>query len=51
MKYQWLLFDADDTLFDYVRAEANALRWTLEACDLPFQQEYLNIYARYNQQV
>ena len=51
MKYQWLLFDADDTLFDYVRAEANALRWTLESCDLTFQKEYLDIYARYNQQV
>lgn len=51
MKYQWLLFDADDTLFDYARAEANALRWTLAACGLPFQSEYLDIYARHNQQV
>lgn len=51
MKYQWLLFDADDTLFDYARAEANALRWTMEGCGLVFQPEYLDIYARHNQQV
>jgi len=50
-KYQWLLFDADDTLFDYVRAEANALRWTLESCGLTFLPEYIEIYARHNQEV
>ena len=30
MKYKWLLFDADDTLFDYNKAEFAALRKTFE---------------------
>ena len=30
MKYEWLLFDADDTLFDYDKAEFTALRKTFE---------------------
>lgn len=51
MKYTWLLFDADDTLFDFPRAEANALRWTLEQSGLPFQPAYVEIYAHYNRQV
>ena len=51
MKYTWLLFDADDTLFDFGKAEANALRWTLEGCGLPFQPEYIPQYAHFNQRV
>ena len=51
MKYTWLLFDADDTLFDFARAEANALKWTLEQAGLPFQTEYVQQYAHFNQQV
>lgn len=51
MKYAWLLFDADDTLFDFPRAEANALRWTLEQSGLPFRPEFFAIYSHCNQQV
>jgi 2-haloacid dehalogenase len=51
LKYTWLLFDADDTLFDFPRAEANALKWTLEQAGLPFQPEFFGLYARFNQQV
>ena len=51
MKYTWLLFDADDTLFDFSRAEANALKWTLEQSGLDFEPEHLALYARLNQQV
>lgn len=50
MKYAWLLFDADDTLFDFPKAEANALRWTLEQSNLPFRPEFFDIYSRCNQQ-
>jgi YjjG family noncanonical pyrimidine nucleotidase len=49
--YTWLLFDLDDTLFDFRKAEANALQKTLEKFELPFQAEYFDIYARCNQQV
>ena len=51
MKYTWLLFDADDTLFDFLRAETNALKWTLEQAGLPFQPEFTGLYSRFNQQV
>lgn len=50
MKYAWLLFDADDTLFDFPKAEANALRWTLEQSNLPSRPEFFDIYSRCNQQ-
>lgn len=51
MTYRWLLFDADDTLFDFPRAEANALQWTLAEAGLPTDPGYFEIYARCNQQV
>jgi YjjG family noncanonical pyrimidine nucleotidase len=51
LKYSWLLFDADDTLFDFPKAEANALKWTLEQAGLPFAPEFIDLYARFNQQV
>jgi 2-haloacid dehalogenase len=51
LSYTWLLFDADDTLFDFPKAEANALKWTLEQTGLPFQPEFVGFYSRFNQQV
>ncbi len=51
LNYAWLLFDADDTLFDFPRAEANALKWTLETSGIPFRAEYFPLYSRINQQV
>ena len=50
-RYTWLLFDADDTLFDYPRAEAQALQTTLEQSGVRFQPEYLSLYQGYNRQV
>lgn len=51
MKYNTLLFDADDTLFDFRKSEAAALRQTLAALKIPFQPEYDPLYAACNQQV
>jgi len=51
MKYTTLLFDLDDTLFDFRRAEAEALRRTLESLNQPFAPEYEALYAACNQQV
>jgi 2-haloacid dehalogenase len=48
MNYSWLLFDADDTLFDFPRAEANALEWTLDELGIPSSPDYFEIYARCN---
>jgi 2-haloacid dehalogenase len=51
LSYLWLLFDADDTLFDFPRAEADALRRTLEQSGLAFERSAFEIYARVNLQV
>ena len=48
MTYQWLLFDADGTLFDYDRAEAAALQATFAALGHPFAASYLTEYRRVN---
>lgn len=51
MKYQWLLFDADGTLFDYDRAEAVQLGNTFESFGLGFETEYAKIYRRINGEI
>lgn len=50
-RYTWLLFDADDTLFDFPQAEANALRLTFDALGLVYHTDYAQIYKRCNQRV
>ncbi|HEX2994883.1 MAG TPA: YjjG family noncanonical pyrimidine nucleotidase [Anaerolineales bacterium] len=49
--YPWLWFDADGTLFDYQRAEINALRQTFVSLALPFQDSYLDVYRRINDEL
>lgn len=51
MKYQWLLFDADETLFNFQQAEENALKWTLAHFNITFTPEYIPLYAKFNQRV
>src|SRR5512138_1423736 len=51
MKYSWLLFDADDTLFDYPKAEAKALDWTFQEAGIAYLPDYLPVYHKYNRQV
>lgn len=48
MKYTWLLFDADGTLFDYDQAEASALKQTFDYFSLHFEPAYRGIYQRIN---
>ena len=50
-KYSWLLFDADGTLFDFAKAEAFALRQTVEQSGYHYRDEYLTIFRQVNQQV
>jgi 2-haloacid dehalogenase len=51
MKYKWILFDADNTLFDYDKGEANALKSTFEQLGFPFKPEYLDIYKQVNHDI
>lgn len=47
-RYQWLLFDADGTLFDYDRAESVALEQTFHRIGVAFDLGYLASYQRIN---
>lgn len=51
MSYSWLLFDADDTLFDYPLAEGKALHSAFEHFGQVYRSEYLRIYQIFNRQV
>ncbi len=50
MRYQWLLFDADGTLFDYSRAEDTALVQNFALHTLAFQPDYQLRYREINHQ-
>jgi 2-haloacid dehalogenase len=49
--FQWLLFDADGTLFDYERAEACALAQAFRMVGIPFEPDYLVAYRRINDEL
>lgn len=47
-KYDYLLIDADDTLFDFQRAEKRALKETFEAFHLDYDEVTVALYHRIN---
>jgi 2-haloacid dehalogenase len=49
--YQWLLFDADGTLFDYERAEAEALKQAFQQNGLAFDAGCLTSYQQINREL
>lgn len=51
MNYQWLLFDADNTLFDYDKAEATALANSFQQFGLDFDQTTGAQYRTINAQI
>lgn len=51
LPYQWLLFDADGTLFDYDAAEASALREAFRLERLSFSTEIEAAYRQINARV
>jgi 2-haloacid dehalogenase len=48
VKYRWLLFDADGTLFDYDTAEAEALAATYDQAGVEYHPDALDIYRTVN---
>ncbi len=48
MRYRWILFDADGTLFDYDRAEEIALSHALAAFDVPATPDTHALYREIN---
>lgn len=52
MKYKVLLFDADETLFDFKKAEANAIKNTFLDFNLEYDENYhLDIYHNINSNI
>lgn len=48
MKYSWIIFDADDTLFDYDKAEQGAMSQTFQQFDIALSENTINIYRSIN---
>ncbi|MEM7353494.1 MAG: YjjG family noncanonical pyrimidine nucleotidase [Acidobacteriota bacterium] len=51
MRYQWILFDADGTLFDFESAESAALEKAFELAGLTYESRYLELYRQINEQI
>jgi len=51
MMYTHLLFDLDGTLFDYDRAESEALAGAFAEAGIPYAPAHLSEYRRINQQI
>ncbi|MEM7584627.1 MAG: YjjG family noncanonical pyrimidine nucleotidase [Acidobacteriota bacterium] len=49
--YTWILFDADGTLFDYQRAEVEALTRAFSEAGLAFEDQYLATYREVNHKI
>jgi len=47
-RYSHLLFDADNTLFDFDAAEAQSLRTVMEHIDFPMDRQNFNLYHHIN---
>jgi len=48
MKYKWILFDADGTLFDYDGAEREAITCTLQHFDIRVHTDTAVVYREIN---
>ena len=46
--YRYLLFDADETLFDFPQSERLAIARTLEEHGIPCGEETISLYSRIN---
>ena len=48
-KYRFLLFDVDDTLLDFKACEQSALKESLQAFHINYDQNLIDYYQQYNQ--
>lgn len=51
MKYRWLLFDADGTLFDYKKSEVEAIKRTFAQMGHEFKPGYAKTYRQINEHI
>jgi YjjG family noncanonical pyrimidine nucleotidase len=50
MLFDWFLFDADNTLFDFDYAERTALKNTFRAAGFPFDPQWIPLYHEVNRE-
>ncbi len=50
MDYQWILFDADNTLLDFDRCQAWALQKAVESIGWVYEESFNDVYTFYNKQ-
>jgi putative hydrolase of the HAD superfamily len=48
MIFEWIIFDADGTLFDYNAAEFHSLKNTFSEFGVSFKKEHLTFYRQFN---
>ncbi|KAA3617310.1 MAG: noncanonical pyrimidine nucleotidase, YjjG family [Calditrichaeota bacterium] len=51
MKYSWLFFDADGTLFNFDAAQDSAIEQTFSSLGIPFKNKYHRIYYDINKAI
>ncbi len=51
MKYTWILFDADNTLFDFTHSQKNALRYTFEEFGLEYHDDLFPVFTQLNNKI
>ncbi len=51
MKYTWILFDADNTLFDFTFSQKNALKYTFEEFEIGYQDELFPFFTKLNNEI
>lgn len=48
MKYKMIIFDADETLFDFSKSEEFAFQSAMKENEIPFENHHLSIYKEIN---
>lgn len=48
MKYKYFLIDADDTIFDFIGAAKQSLKFALNFFDIPYRDEYFSVFKSKN---
>lgn len=51
MKYEWILFDADNTLFDFTYSQKKALENCMKQYDLEFNDEIFSAFTKLNNEI
>jgi len=51
MKYTWILFDADNTLFDFTYSQKNALKYTFKEFGISYKDDLFPVFTALNNKI